>query len=94
MALYVISVCPSDRAILLGIEQSSATFIISLIGVMNTVGRVACGWISDHPRVDALFINNAAIITAGVASIASPFFQSYEMLMTYAVVFGMAVGRL
>ena len=59
---------------------------------MNTVGRVACGWISDHPRVDALFINNAAIIMAGVASIASPSFQSYEMLMAYAVVFGMAIG--
>ncbi|XP_043218208.1 monocarboxylate transporter 12-like [Amphibalanus amphitrite] len=92
MGLFVPFMYLVDRAILLGIDEASATFIISLIGIMNTVGRVGCGWISDHPRVDALFVNNAAIITAGVASIASPSFQTYEMLMAYAVVFGMAIA--
>ncbi|XP_037070170.1 LOW QUALITY PROTEIN: monocarboxylate transporter 12-like [Pollicipes pollicipes] len=92
MGLFVPFMYLVDRAILLGIDQSSATFIISLIGIMNTVGRVVCGWISDHPRVDALVVNNGAIILAGVASVLSPSFQSYEMLMAYGIVFGLAIA--
>lgn len=48
-----------------GIPQGKAAYLLSMIGITNTVGRVLCGWVSDHPRVNALAINNAALVVGG-----------------------------
>ena len=34
----------------LEIAEGDASFIMSLIGICNTVGRIIAGWISDHPK--------------------------------------------
>ena len=34
-----------------GIDKESASFLLSIIGITNTVGRVVCGALSDHPKV-------------------------------------------
>ena len=35
----------------MGADKESASFLLSIIGITNTVGRVACGALSDHPKV-------------------------------------------
>lgn len=37
-----------------GIESSDTSFLMSLIGICNTVGRIIAGWISDHPKVSSV----------------------------------------
>ena len=39
------------RAVETGADKESASFLLSIIGITNTVGRIACGAFSDHPKV-------------------------------------------
>lgn len=72
-------------------EQSKA-FLMSLIGICNTIGRVLCGWISDHPKVDAIMVNNLALIIGGIATVLLPFIRNVSLLYLYGVVFGLSVA--
>lgn len=81
-----------DKAILSGISPDKAAFILSAIGITNTVGRVFSGWVSDRPQVNALFINNVALTVGGVATALCPFFETYTMLLVYSAVFGFSIA--
>ena len=61
-------------------------------GIVNTVARVICGWISDRPWADALVINNLALMIGGVSTIAAPFCFNYVTFATYTAVFGCTIG--
>ncbi|KAF7491844.1 Monocarboxylate transporter 12 [Sarcoptes scabiei] len=82
----------SDRAKLLGCSPEKCAFILSVIGITNTLGRVICGWASDS-RVNALMVNNIALTLGGLATIMSPIvFNSYYLLIFYGSVFGLSVA--
>ncbi|KAH7952239.1 hypothetical protein HPB52_020344 [Rhipicephalus sanguineus] len=81
-----------DKAILSGISPDKAAFILSAIGITNTVGRVFSGWVSDRPKVNALCINNVALTVGGVATALCPFFETYTMLLVYSAVFGFSIA--
>ena len=42
------------RAIQNGVDKDSASRLLSIIGITNTIGRVICGWVADHPKVACL----------------------------------------
>lgn len=71
--------------------ETSANLLVYLSAV-NTVGRIVAGVISDWPCTDALFVNNAALITAGLACMLLPVMQTYIGHVTYAVTFGLSIG--
>lgn len=77
----------------LGIEAPKAAFLISIIGIANTVGRVIAGYVSDQPWADCLIINNVALIIGGVSTILVPYLNLYALLGTYSFVFGCAIGQ-
>ncbi|CAN7982454.1 unnamed protein product [Ixodes hexagonus] len=81
-----------DKAILSGISPDKAAFILSAIGITNTVGRVFSGWVSDRPQVNALCINNVALTVGGIATALCPFFETYTMLLVYSAVFGFSIA--
>ncbi|KAI2797115.1 hypothetical protein BLOT_015572 [Blomia tropicalis] len=82
----------SDRAKLLGCSPEKCAFILSVIGITNTIGRVFCGWASDN-RVNALLLNNLALTIGGIATIVSPIiFNSYATLIVYGSIFGFSVA--
>ncbi|KAF2356064.1 Major facilitator superfamily [Trinorchestia longiramus] len=72
-------------------EQCKA-FLMSLIGICNTIGRVLCGYISDRPKVDAIMVNNLALIVGGIATIFLPFIRNVSILYAYGIVFGLSVA--
>lgn len=77
---------------LAGISPDKCAFILSIIGITNTIGRVFCGWASDN-RVNALLLNNIALTIGGIATIISPIiFNSYATLVFYGSIFGFAIG--
>lgn len=41
----------SGFAELQGADEGSQATLVSTIGITNTLGRIICGWISDHPKV-------------------------------------------
>lgn len=75
-----------------GIEQSSASFLISIIGITNTFGRIACGYFADFPQVDALLVNNICLVISTVAVSVTPLCQSYGAYIAVAVFFGIAIS--
>ncbi|XP_054716114.1 monocarboxylate transporter 12-like [Uloborus diversus] len=81
-----------DRAVQRGISEEEATYLLPVIGLTNTVGRVFCGWISDRPSLNALSLNNAALIVGGLLTIISAYLNTVELLLTYGALFGFSIG--
>lgn len=81
-----------DMALDFGMARSQAAFLISIIGIANTVARVAAGWVSDQPWADCLVVNNIALILGGGATMLCPFCTSYALLATYSFVFGCCIA--
>ncbi|XP_045593400.1 monocarboxylate transporter 14 isoform X2 [Procambarus clarkii] len=75
-----------------GIEPEYATFLISIIGITNTVGRVLSGFIADLPWVSPLWINNICIILSGVCVFLTPFASSYGSFVALSLFFGFFVS--
>ncbi|XP_065084865.1 uncharacterized protein LOC135707064 isoform X2 [Ochlerotatus camptorhynchus] len=90
--LYVPFVYLVDAAVLDGIEQNSASFLISIIGITNTVGRIVCGYVADFPSVDALFMNNVCLVISTFAVSLTPFCHTYPAYVAMAIAFGIAVA--
>lgn len=47
------------HAVQMGSSKESASFLLSIIGISSTFGRIFLGWLSDHPKVimKLLFLN-------------------------------------
>ncbi|KAJ8307941.1 hypothetical protein KUTeg_014510 [Tegillarca granosa] len=83
-----------DLAKDLNISSNDAAFLISMIGISNTLSRILVGFVSDQPWADCLLINNISLIIGGMATFFVPFYKEYYILATYGIVFGSAIGTL
>ncbi len=82
-----------DRAIGLGISADRAAFLIAVIGIANTVGRVVFGWLSDRPFINRLWLYNAALTLCGTCTFFSAFCRTYEWFIAYSASFGCFIGK-
>lgn len=92
MGFYVPFMYLVDRAIVEGIDKNTAVWLVSSIGIANTVGRILCGVLSSFPGVNALFVTNIALTVGGIATIFSGFSLSTEYQFFYTVVFGLSIS--
>lgn len=69
-------------------------WLISTIGISNTIGRITCGIIASLPRVNALLINNVAMCVAGLATMISGLSLTVAYQFVYAAVFGFSLGKI
>lgn len=90
--LYVPFVYLVDAATINGIDHNSASFLISIIGITNTFGRVFCGYIADFPKVNSLLLNNCCLVISTIAVAATPFCSSYASYVIMAIFFGIAIA--
>ncbi|CAB3227060.1 unnamed protein product [Arctia plantaginis] len=90
--LYVPFVYIVDAATLSGVDPSQASFLLSIIGITNTFGRIACGWVADFPWMDSLLLNNVCLIIATISVGLTPFAYSYGSYVAIAVAFGIAIS--
>lgn len=72
-------------------DESVATWLVSTIGIGNTVGRVALGYVSSLPGVDALLINNVFITACGLITALSSLSLSMGYQFFYAATFGLSI---
>ena len=72
-----------------GIHEESAAFLLSIIGITNTVGRVVSGYISDFPAVDSLFVTNICITVSGLAVFCVPWCFDYVSFCIASGIFGL-----
>ncbi|XP_076457514.1 monocarboxylate transporter 5-like [Babylonia areolata] len=76
----------------LGVGASEAAYLISIIGMANTIGRVAVGFVSDQSWADCLLINNVALMIGGATTCCVPFFSDYPVFAVYAYIFGTSIA--
>ncbi|KAI3378770.1 hypothetical protein SNEBB_010405 [Seison nebaliae] len=79
-----------DRAVQMNVEKSKASFLISIIGITNTVGRVIGGKLCDY--FPAIHINNISLLLTGLVTLAMPFYTNYKLLMLYSALFGLFIA--
>ena len=72
--------------------SQQGALLISIIGILNTVARVGVGWIADRSWADALMINSVAVVVGGATTMFVPYYESFGLLATYCVIFGVAAG--
>lgn len=64
----MIIVVSQDRALDMGISSADASFLLSIIGIVNTVGRIVLGYISDKPWLNRLWLYNIALTICGIGN--------------------------
>lgn len=82
-----------DRAVGLGLaEEEYASYLLSVIGIANTIGRVILGYLSDRSYINRLWLYNASLTVCGIATAFSSFCVNYNLMALYATVFGATAG--
>merc|ERR550532_3662718 len=74
------------------ISVEDAAFLVSIIGISNTLGRVISGWISDFSWVNSLVVTNSAILLSALTVFLFPYCTSYASLVIMALLFGFFVA--
>ncbi|VEN61297.1 unnamed protein product [Callosobruchus maculatus] len=91
-ALYVPFVYIVECAVTDGISKGQASFLISIIGITNTVGRLLVGYMADFPQINALLVNNLALALAAVAVGLAPFCHTYAAYVAMSIAFALAIA--
>ena len=75
-----------------GIPDDSASFLISIIGLSNTIARVVTGALADLPFVNALVVTTIALGLGGLACVLMISCDSYLSFVLVAVLFGVSLA--
>lgn len=93
MGFFVPFMYLQGRAKKNGWDEETGRYLISAIGISNTVARIVCGFLSSLESVDANLLSNIAITLGGVTTILSAFSSSQLVQFSYSLVFGLAIGE-
>ncbi|CAG0904635.1 unnamed protein product [Darwinula stevensoni] len=89
---------PQDLAMEKGVSSEDSSFLLSVIGIANTLGRVTFGYICDHRWLYTenlrrrLWLYNIAIIVCGLSTALTTRGTSYGVLVLTTSVFGCTSG--
>ncbi|XP_014668127.1 PREDICTED: uncharacterized protein LOC106809543 [Priapulus caudatus] len=78
----------TDHALNMGIDSSFATFLVSLIGIVNTLGLIVMGYVGDRPELRALLLYAVCVSISGAITMLVPFLTSATALAVYASSYG------
>ncbi|VDL72221.1 unnamed protein product [Nippostrongylus brasiliensis] len=92
MGFYIPFVFLKDLAHSRGVDAADSRYLVPVIGVTNTIGRVFFGWLADRGYVSALAINNFSLLACGALTLAAPLLPSFFLLATYAGLFGFIIS--
>lgn len=81
-----------DRAVNLGIDQDDASFLLSVVGIANTLGRIVLGYVSDRPWLNRLYLYNTSLAVCGISMGLSNFCKDYTSQAIFCAVFGITSG--
>jgi MCP family monocarboxylic acid transporter-like MFS transporter 13/MCP family monocarboxylic acid transporter-like MFS transporter 12 len=87
--IYMIEVAKSH-----GISVTSASFLISALGVANLLGRLAAGAVVSYKVVGAVELFIGSCVVGGLATVACPHLDSMPLLVTYSIIYGLFTGKL
>jgi len=80
------------QATLRGIPSQHSSYLLALLGIANTLGRIVLGFISDKPWINRLMVYNVCLTICGVATILSTYCTGILSFSLYTIVFGSTIG--
>ncbi len=80
------------KAIGMGISENRASYLVSILGIVSTIGQVCIGFLGDRPHISALHFYNVLTSIAGIATALVPFLPTYPWLCVYACAFGFFIS--
>ena len=83
----------TDLSLSIGAGAEESAFLVSIIGISNTVARILFGFISDFKCVNRFLFYNTNLTLCGLVSLAGVYFVVYPLLICYAIVFGVCMGQ-
>lgn len=92
MGMFVPFMFLGARAINNGYDKELAVFLVSSIGITNTIGRILCGAITSIPGVSSLWINNIALTVGGIATMFSGISHEGYFQFGFAAIFGLSIS--
>ena len=69
-----------------------AAFLLSVIGIANTIGRIILGWLSDRGWINRLYLYNSCLVVCGISMGLSVFCNTYISQAVYCAIFGVTSG--
>ena len=76
------------------VSYELASYLLSIIGVANIFGRIGFGFLSDHPKVNRLWLYNLAVIISGLTMCLIFACGTYLKLILFSSFFGLFIGEL
>jgi len=83
----------ADRGLHLGFDSSESSWLISVVGITNTVGRIVFGLMANVKFVNRLILYNTALVICGICSLFSVLFWTFPFQACYACVVGLCFGK-
>jgi len=77
-----------NRGLRLGFDSNQSSWLISAVGISNTVGRFVFGFIASIEHVNALMLYNSMLIICGICSVLSVLLTTFPLQICYALCFG------
>ncbi|XP_034949373.1 monocarboxylate transporter 14 [Chelonus insularis] len=74
------------------IAKDTASYLLAVIGIANTVGRIVLGYVSDKPWINRLLVYNLCLTTCGLSTVLSAYCRSFISFVIYASVYGFTAG--
>ncbi|KAG8331362.1 transmembrane transport, variant 2 [Homalodisca vitripennis] len=75
-----------------GLSKPDQSFLLAVIGVANTVGRIVLGYLSDKTWVNRLYVYNVCLTICGISTILSALCYDFLTFCIYAATFGFMIG--
>lgn len=92
LALYIPYMYLPGMMVNKGLSMEKASFIVSIIGISNTIGRVGVGWLVDRPWASSLLITNISLISSGLCIFCFPACHEFSSFVVVALMMGLSVS--
>lgn len=86
---YVYIVAQAEKQ---GISENYSSYLLSVIGIANTVGRIILGYLSDKPWVNRLWVYNVCLTVCGISTVLSAFCYDFLTFSIYSTAYGFTIG--
>ncbi|XP_045199693.2 monocarboxylate transporter 14-like [Mercenaria mercenaria] len=81
-----------DQSVEKGISKLDVSWLMSSIGITNTIGRVLLGGLADRKCINRLSMLKIVLLMTGLSTAVSPLFTTFGTKLLYACIYGFLVG--
>lgn len=77
-----------NRGLRLGFDNNQSSWLMAVVGISNTIGRVVFGFIAGIKHVNPVMLYSTMLVVCGICSVFSSLMRTFPLQMCYAFCFG------